>query len=155
MDVSDYQKIPRSIDYFFNIPENEPKYIVNVDKNGKGLLQFSTGRLKGRKLFSWGSNAASDHWQEFLTKDAGRYVEIQAGLGKTQYGCIPMAPHTAWEWMECYGPAYSEELTAEIYDKSFEERKRYITDYLQKTQLIGKLEEELKKTKKMALQRQN
>ncbi len=91
------------------------KYIVNVDKNGKGLLQFSTGRLKGRKLFSWGSNAASDHWQEFLTKDAGRYVEIQAGLGKTQYGCIPMAPHTAWEWMECYGPAYSEELTAEIY----------------------------------------
>ena len=53
--------------------------------------------------------------------------------------------------MECYGPAYSEELTAEIYDKSFEERKRYITDYLQKTQLIGKLEEELKKTKKMAL----
>ena len=151
VDVSDYQKIPRSIDYFFNIPENEPKYIVNVDKNGKGLLQFSTGRLKGRKLFSWGSNAASDHWQEFLTKDAGRYVEIQAGLGKTQYGCIPMAPHTAWEWMECYGPAYSEELTAEIYDKSFEERKRYITDYLQKTQLIGKLEEELKKTKKMAL----
>ena len=86
-----------------------------------------------------------------MTKDAGRYVEIQAGLGKTQYGCIPMAPHTAWEWMECYGPAYSEELTAEIYDKSFEERKRYITDYLQKTQLIGKLEEELKKTKKMAL----
>ena len=53
--------------------------------------------------------------------------------------------------MECYGPAYSEELTAEIYDKSFEERKRYITDYLQKTQLIGKLEEELKKTKRMAL----
>ena len=34
VDVSDYQKIPRSIDYFFNIPENEPKYIVNVDKNG-------------------------------------------------------------------------------------------------------------------------
>ena len=131
--------------------DDDCSYIVNVDKNGKGLLQFSTGRLKGRKLFSWGSNAASDHWQEFLTKDAGRYVEIQAGLGKTQYGCIPMAPHTAWEWMECYGPAYSEELTAEIYDKSFEERKRYITDYLQKTQLIGKLEEELKKTKKMAL----
>ena len=76
VDVSDYQKIPRSIDYFFNIPENEPKYIVNVDKNGKGLLQFSTGRLKGRKLFSWGSNAASDHWQDFLTKDAGRYVEM-------------------------------------------------------------------------------
>lgn len=40
VDVSDYQKIPRSIDYFFNIPENEPKYIVNVDKNGKGFYSF-------------------------------------------------------------------------------------------------------------------
>lgn len=153
VDVSDYQKIPRSIDYFFNIPENEPKYIVNVDKNGKGLLQFSTGRLKGRKLFSWGSNAASDHWQEFLTKDAGRYVEIQAGLGKTQYGCIPMAPHTAWEWMECYGPAYSEELTAEIYDKSFEERKRYITDYLQKNSADRETGRRIEENKKDGINR--
>ena len=40
MDVSDYQKIPRSIDYFFNIPENEPKYIVNVDKNGKVVVDY-------------------------------------------------------------------------------------------------------------------
>ena len=151
IDVTDYKKIPTSIDYFFHIPKEEPKYIANIAPDGYGLLQFSTPRLQGRKLFSWGNIDASDRWQEFLTEDAGRYVEIQAGLGKTQYGCIPMAPHTAWEWMECYGPAYSEELTAEIYDKSFEERKRYITDYLQKTQLIGKLEEELKKTKKMAL----
>ena len=46
-----------SIDYFFNIPENEPKYIVNVDKNGRAFT-VSTGRLKGRNSFSWGSNAA-------------------------------------------------------------------------------------------------
>lgn len=151
VDVSEYQKIPRSIDYFFNIPEDAPKYIVNVNKEGKGLLQFSTKRLQGRKLFSWGKNTASDHWQEFLTKDAGRYVEIQAGLGKTQYGCIPMAPHTAWEWMECYGPAYSEELSADVYEKSFEERRTYITDYLLKNHLIENLEEELKASKKMAL----
>lgn len=151
VDISDYQKIPRSIDYFFNIPEDEPKYIVNVDEDGKGLLQFSTKRLQGRKLFSWGKNTASDHWQEFLTKDAGRYVEIQAGLGKTQYGCIPMAPHTAWEWMECYGPAYSGELSADVYDRSFEERRKHITDYLLKNHLIENLEEELKTSKKMAL----
>ena len=151
VDISDYQKIPRSIDYFFNIPEDAPKYIVNVDQDGKGLLQFSTKRLKGRKLFSWGKNTASDHWQEFLTKGAGRYVEIQAGLGKTQYGCIPMAPHTAWEWMECYGPAYSEELSADVYKKSFEERRMHITDYLLKNHLIENLEEELKASKKMAL----
>lgn len=151
VDISDYQKIPRSIDYFFNVPEDAPKYIVNVDKDGKGLLQFSTKRLKGRKLFSWGKNTASDHWQEFLTKDAGRYVEIQAGLGKTQYGCIPMAPHTAWEWMECYGPAHSEELSEKVYEKAFEERREKVTGYLREHHLIENLEKELEATKPMAM----
>ena len=147
VDVSDYQKIPRSIDYFFNIPENEPKYIVNVDKNGKGLLQFSTGRLKGRKLFSWGSNAASDHWQEFLTKDAGRYVEIQAGLGKTQYGCIPMAPHTAWEWMEQYG---SVQISEDVLEKEYRERTVLVTEKILETGLHEKLKEKLETSKEMS-----
>lgn len=49
-----------------------------------------------------GNNQGSDNWQQFLTENAGRYVEIQAGIGKTQYGCIPMPPHSAWEWMEQY-----------------------------------------------------
>ena len=147
VDVSDYQKIPRSIDYFFNIPENEPKYIVNVDKNGKGLLQFSTGRLKGRKLFSWGSNAASDHWQEFLTKDAGRYVEIQAGLGKTQYGCIPMAPHTAWEWMEQYG---SVQISEDVLEKEYRERTVLVTGKILETGLHEKLKEKLETSKEMS-----
>ncbi|MFR1054866.1 MAG: hypothetical protein ACLSFB_10885 [[Clostridium] scindens] len=66
-------------------------------------FQYSTKRLRGRKLFSWGHKEGADRWQEFLTEDAGRYVEIQAGLGKTQYGCIPMPPHSAWEWLERYG----------------------------------------------------
>ena len=80
IDVTDYKKIPTSIDYFFHIPKEEPKYIANIAPDGYGLLQFSTPRLQGRKLFSWGNIDASDRWQEFLTEDAGRYVEIQAGL---------------------------------------------------------------------------
>lgn len=103
-DVTAYKNIPRSVDYFFDIPEEMPKYIANVNSEGYGLLHVSTKRLRSRKLFSWGNTSASDHWQEFLTEKAGRYIEIQAGLGKTQYGCLPMAPHTAWEWVECYGP---------------------------------------------------
>ena len=105
VDVTEYKRIPKSVDYFFDIEDEGPKYIANIDKDGYGLLQTSTGRLRSRKLFSWGNGEASDHWQEFLTDQAGRYLEIQAGLGKTQYGCIPMAPHTAWEWLEQYGPA--------------------------------------------------
>lgn len=104
VDISHYESIPDQVDYFFDIPEGQNKYIANLNQQGYGLLHRSTGRLRSRKLFSWGNNDASDRWQEFLTDKAGRYVEIQAGLGKTQYGCLPMAPHTAWEWLEQYGP---------------------------------------------------
>lgn len=37
-----------------------------------------------------------------LTDKAGDYVEIQAGLGKTQYECIPMPPKCVWSFSECY-----------------------------------------------------
>lgn len=52
IDITDYKKIPQSVDYFFEIGEQEPKYIANVNREGYGLLQVSTARLKGRKLFS-------------------------------------------------------------------------------------------------------
>lgn len=102
IDVSYPQNIPSTIDYFYRIPENSNKFIANVDRDGYGLLQFSSNRLQGRKLFSWGHLQGSDNWQKMLTDKAGYYVEIQAGLGKTQYECIPMPPKTSWCFGECY-----------------------------------------------------
>lgn len=101
-DITYYNDIKAPVDYFFDIEPMRKKYITNVDKNGYGLLQLSSDRLQGRKLFSWGHLVGSDNWQDFLTKEAGKYIEIQAGLAKTQYECIPMPPNTAWEWVECY-----------------------------------------------------
>ena len=94
-----------SIDYFWNIPAKERKFICQVDHEGYGLVQTSTKRLKGRKLFVWGNSKGGDHWKNFLTADheSGSYNEIQAGVAKTQYECIPMPPKTVWEWMEAYG----------------------------------------------------
>lgn len=102
VDVSYPENIPNTIDYFYDIPQNEAKFIANVDKDGFGLLQFSSSNLKGRKLFSWGHKKGSHHWQRMLTDKAGDYVEIQAGLGKTQYECIPMPPKSVWSFSECY-----------------------------------------------------
>lgn len=102
LDVSYPENIPNTIDYFYDIPQNEEKFIANVDKDGFGLLQFSSSNLKGRKLFSWGHKKGSNHWQRMLTDQAGDYVEIQAGLGKTQYECIPMPPKSIWSFSECY-----------------------------------------------------
>lgn len=145
VDVTDYKKIPRSVDYFFDLDEDKPKYIANLDGKGYGLLHVSTRRLGSRKLFSWGNSQASDHWQEFLTDQAGRYLEIQAGLGKTQYGCIPMAPHTAWEWMEKYGPVQIPENVV-----PHREREAYLTGMLKEKGCMEQMEQELKETASMA-----
>lgn len=102
IDVSYAENIPDTIDYFYDIPQKSNKFIANVDSNGCGLLQMSSNNLKGRKLFSWGHLKGSAHWQQLLTDKAGWYVEIQAGLGKTQYECIPMPPKTCWSFIECY-----------------------------------------------------
>lgn len=92
-----------SMDYFYRIPEENRKYIACLDKDGYGLVQTSTRRLKGRKLFVWGQSEGGHTWQRFLTDKAGDYSEIQAGLGHTQYECLPMPPCSVWEWVEGYG----------------------------------------------------
>lgn len=102
IDVSYPENIPNTIDYFYDIAKNDDKFIANLDSEGFGLLQFSSSNLKGRKLFSWGHRKGSSHWQKMLTDKAGDYVEIQAGLGKTQYECIPMPPKCVWNFSECY-----------------------------------------------------
>lgn len=103
VDITYPQNTTIARDYFFKL-EGHNRYLCQVNQEGYGLLQASTGRLQGRKCFVWGQGIGGDHWQQYLTKDAGRYNEIQCGLGKTQYGCIPMSPHAAWEWLEVYGP---------------------------------------------------
>lgn len=147
VDVTTYGDIPNQVDYFFDIPSHSPKYIANIDAAGYGLLHMSTARLRSRKLFTWGHNQGSDRWQEFLTEDAGPYVEIQAGLGKTQYGCIPMAPHTAWEWMEQYGPIQIEE---QLLSKEYEEFCGEVTSQVVQIQKDLDLNKRLSDTKEMA-----
>lgn len=96
---------PDAIDYFWKIDKDQRKYVCQLDKDGYGLIQTSTSRLKGRKLFVWGQGPGGENWQEFLSADGtgGKYVEIQAGLAHTQYECLPMPPKTTWEWIEAYG----------------------------------------------------
>lgn len=147
VDISRYAGIPVAADYFFEIPGKEPKYIVHVDEKGYGLLHMSTSRLQSRKLFSWGNRAGGDHWQEFLTKDAGRYLEIQAGLGKTQYGCLPMAPHTAWEWLERYGAVQLEEEDVSLPYGTLREK---VTDRVKGNVSYGEMEAVLAHSKSMA-----
>lgn len=95
----------RSHDQFFNIPKGERKFEASIYGDGYGIIHTSTDRLQGRKLFVWGRGPGGLRWQRCLTDETAEgYVEIQAGLCKTQYESIPMPPRTAWEWLEAYGP---------------------------------------------------
>lgn len=104
-EVSYTDNLPRAADYFYKLPDNNRKFECYVNGDGYGIVQCSTSRLKGRKLFVWGQGAGSEHWQKYLTDENtdGHYVEIQAGLAHSQWESLPMPPATTWEWLEGYG----------------------------------------------------
>lgn len=102
VDFSYPQNIYRAQDFFYQIPEEEQKWIAATDNTGKGLLQYSTKFLKGRKLFLWGMAQGGRHWNEFLSNEGEAYIEIQAGILKTQLEHVPMPAKTEWTWTEAY-----------------------------------------------------
>jgi hypothetical protein len=103
IDITYPTNIRSSSDYFFHIPDDNRHWITALDNEGKGLVQVSTRRLKGRKLFVWGMDSGGRKWQEFLSEPGQAYIEIQAGLARTQLEHIPMPAHADWSWTEAYG----------------------------------------------------
>jgi Domain of unknown function (DUF5107) len=94
----------RAADFFFEL-DGRP-WIAAIDEAGAGLMQASTARLRGRKLFVWGTGRGGRRWQEWLAPGAGGhgYTEIQAGLARTQLEHIRLPAATTWDWLEAYGP---------------------------------------------------
>lgn len=91
-------------DHFFDIAAGERKFEAAIRPDGLGFVHASTDRLSGRKLFVWGQCPGGRQWQRRLTAEgAPPYLEIQAGLCKTQMECLPMPPRGVWEWVEAFG----------------------------------------------------
>lgn len=103
VDVSYPTNVPYSREYFFRIDDNHRPWAATFDKRGAGLIHVSTPRLKGRKMFVWGTSRGGDRWQEYLLGRDRAYVEIQGGLARTQLESIPMPAKTEWDWTEAYG----------------------------------------------------
>jgi len=95
---------PRTADHFFELDPGRLPWIAAVDAAGIGLLQVSSGRLLGRKLFTWGNSSGGRRWQEFLTGSTESYFEVQGGLTRTQLEHVPLGPGDSWSWTEVYGP---------------------------------------------------
>ncbi|MFI0862862.1 DUF5107 domain-containing protein [Streptomyces smyrnaeus] len=92
-------------DYFYEVPESSRKWIASLDEKGRGLVQTSTDLLRGRKLFVWGAGPGGRRWQQWLTEPGTPgYVEIQAGLARTQLEHLPLEAGGEFSWLEAYGP---------------------------------------------------
>lgn len=104
IDITYPKNVKISQDFFFYIPDEDRKWIAAVDEQGKGLMQCSTRNLLGRKLFVWGDSRGGDNWKDFLSDGNNEgYVEIQAGLARTQLEHIPLEAHSIYTWVEAYG----------------------------------------------------
>ncbi|MFF5449183.1 DUF5107 domain-containing protein [Streptomyces sp. NPDC012888] len=93
-------------DWFYEPAEDGGRpWIAALDHSGHGLVQTSTDRLGGRKLFVWGSGPGGRRWQEWLTEPGTPgYAEIQAGLARTQLEHVRLDPGAEISWLEAYGP---------------------------------------------------
>lgn len=104
VDISYPKNVKIAQDFFFHIPDCAPKWIAAVDEHGVGMMQCSTRNLLGRKLFVWGDSHGGDNWKNFLSDGTNNgYVEIQAGLARTQLEHIPLEEGCVYTWAEAYG----------------------------------------------------
>lgn len=90
-------------DHFFAIGDADRRWIAALDATGTGLVHTSTDLLRGRKLFRWGRGSGGDHWQEWLSGPGPEYLEIQAGLARTQLEHLPLPARASWSWVEAFG----------------------------------------------------
>ncbi len=102
-DVTYPANLPGSADFFYDIPDQRRPWVAALDARGQGLIQTSTHQQRGRKLFVWGMGPGGNRWQEFLSTPGHRYIEIQAGVARTQFECFPMHAKSELCWMEAYG----------------------------------------------------
>ena len=103
VDVSYPTDLQDSVDFFCCVDPDQRPWITAVDGEGRGLVQTSTSRLRGRKLFVWGMGPGGRRWQKSLAAGGPPNIEIQAGLARTQRQCLPMPAGAQWEWLEAYG----------------------------------------------------
>lgn len=90
-------------EFYFDIPKTTRPWVACMDGKGEGLVQTSTSRLCGRKLFEWGIGSGGTRWQQYLLGEGREYLEIQAGLARTQLESVPMPARAEWSWTEAYG----------------------------------------------------
>ena len=93
-----------SSEYFFQTPEGvRPWEAAVYPGEGWVFAEYSTPELPYRKMFTWGTHQGGRKWRDFLSEPGkGDYVEIQAGLGRTQLHGLTMPAGAAWTFTQAF-----------------------------------------------------
>lgn len=118
VDLSRPAMAPFAQEVFFRVPEGSRPWIAQADSEGHCFVQTSTRRLRGRKLFAWGQSPGGRRWQEYLGGPGSAYIEVQAGLARTQLECVPMPAQETWSWTEAFGSLHVDPSLAHSEDWS-------------------------------------
>ena len=111
----------RSFDYFFQ-PEDNVKTTWEgaVNQNGFTFYDRSTAPLIYHKMFSWGNHGGGKHWQDYLSEPGkGDYIELQAGIGRSQFHDKLFPAGGMFQWTQAYGGTKLD--PSEIHDVSMDE----------------------------------
>ncbi|MER8010143.1 DUF5107 domain-containing protein [Streptomyces sp. NPDC094149] len=112
---AEIEQHPYAADYFYDLPEERRRWVAALDEDGHGLVQTSTDALRGRKLFIWGKAPGGRRWQQWLTEPGtDGYLEIQAGLARTQLEHVRLDAESEVSWLEAYGPLNSPPTAGEV-----------------------------------------
>lgn len=143
VDASYATNLRKASDYFYDLDGGQRPWIASMDADGRGLIQTSTARLRGRKLFAWGMCTGGRNWQKFLSDGRSPYIEIQAGLARTQYECCPMLAGVQWNWLEAYGLMSAN--AGRVHGKDWHTACREVEDHLETMLSVADLELELQR----------
>jgi len=125
-------------DYFYALEDHPRPWITSLGPDGRGLVHVSTPRLRGRKMFRWGMGPGGRRWHEFLSPPGDKpYIEMQAGLARTQAECTPMPAGAEWTWLEAYGLMEADPATihGEDWDAAIAQVEGRLADMLPSTYL--------------------
>ena len=106
-DASYPQNYDFSSEYFFqNQKDPEQTWEAAVYDDGMMFYEYASPRLAYHKMFCWGVHQGGQHWKDFLSDPGkGSYVELQAGLARTQCHGMDMPGKTTWDFVEVFGGA--------------------------------------------------
>ena len=122
-----------SNEFFFQNPADiEACWSAAIYETGRVFYETSTLPLRYRKMFCWGTHEGGQRWCEYLAnKEAGNYVELQAGLAPTQLNSIYIPANTRWTFTQAIGETYAEAFDA-AYDEDYAKAQAFIHEQVRR-----------------------